>query len=173
VKPTLQDLYRSSHLSGGNASFVEAMYEDWLADEDSVPSQWAALFANLRGDVVTETGRLGVQEKFRQLGRLPSAIDTQLADRKEAAVVKLISAYRLRGHENARLNPLDLPHAEPVEDLDPAFHGLDESDLDGHVQGYYCGQGALCRRRRRPCRDCRGTRGPVHHRSVCGTVFPR
>jgi len=130
VKPTLQDLYRSSHLSGGNASFVEAMYEDWLADENSVPSQWATLFANLRGDAVAETGRLGVQEKFRQLGRLPAAIDTQLADRKEAAVVKLISAYRLRGHENARLNPLDLPHAEPVEDLDPAFHGLDESDLD-------------------------------------------
>ena len=130
MKPTLQELYRSSHLSGGNASFVEAMYEDWLADAGSVPSQWADLFAGLRGDAAAETGRLEVQEKFRQLGRLPSAIDTQVADRKEAAVVKLISAYRLRGHENARLNPLGLPHAPPVEDLDPSFHGLEPSDLD-------------------------------------------
>ena len=73
---------------------------------------------------------LDVQEKFRQLGRLATTTDDSLADRKEASVVKLISAYRLRGHENAKLNPLGLPHYEPVADLDPAYHDLDASDLD-------------------------------------------
>jgi 2-oxoglutarate dehydrogenase E1 component len=101
VKPTLQDLYKSSHLSGGNASFVEAMYEDWLADESSVPSQWADLFTSLRGDAAMETGRLDVQEKFRQLGHLPSAIDTQVADRKEAGLSS--SRTRKCAAESARL----------------------------------------------------------------------
>jgi 2-oxoglutarate dehydrogenase E1 component len=130
VKRTLQDLYQSSHLSDGNASFIEALYEDWLEDASRVPRYWAELFANLRGDAGAETGHLDVQEKFRQLGRLPGTFDHQVADRKEAAVVKLISAYRLRGHENARLSPLGIPHYEPVADLDPAFHDLDASDLE-------------------------------------------
>jgi 2-oxoglutarate dehydrogenase E1 component len=130
VKRSLQELYKSSHLSGANAAYIEAWYEDWLEDETSVPPQWAAVFARLRDGAAAETGHLDVQEKFRQLGRLTSMADSSLADRKEASVVKLISAYRLRGHENANLNPLGLPHYEKVADLDPAFHDLDASDLD-------------------------------------------
>ena len=133
MKRTLQDLYKSSHLFGGNAPWIEAAYEDWLEDEGAVPQPWARLFASLREEAGgAERGHLAVQEKFRQLGSLPPAVggDSQWSDRKEAAVVKLISAYRLRGHENARLDPLGEPHADPVPDFDPAFHGLDESDLD-------------------------------------------
>ena len=130
MKRSLQELYNSSHLSGGNASYIEAWYEDWLEDADSVPPQWAAWFADLRDGSGGETGHLHVQEKFRQLGRLATTTDDLLADRKEASVVKLISAYRLRGHENAKLNPLGLPHYPPVADLDPAYHDLDASDLD-------------------------------------------
>ena len=130
MKRSLQELYKTSHLSGANAAYIEAWYEDWLEDETSVPPQWAAVFADLRDGAETEMGHLDVQEKFRQLGRLTSMADSSLADRKEASVVKLISAYRLRGHENADLNPLGLPHYEPVADLDPAYHDLDASDLD-------------------------------------------
>ena len=133
MKPTLQDLYKSSHLFGGNAPWIEAAYEDWLEDGSAVPEQWARLFASLRDEAGgAERGHLDVEEKFRLLGSLPpvTAGDSQWSDHKEAAVVKLISAYRLRGHENARLDPLGEPHAAPVPDFDPAFQGLDESDLD-------------------------------------------
>jgi 2-oxoglutarate dehydrogenase E1 component len=136
VKGSLQDLYNSSHLFGGNASWIEAAYEDWLEDKDSVPEQWARVFTALRdgsGDGSRqEQGHLGVQRKFRRLGsRLPGPVaDSQWSDRKEAGVVRLITAYRLRGHENAKLNPLGEPHAGKVADLDPAFHDLDPSDLE-------------------------------------------
>ena len=138
VKGSLQDLYNSSHLSGGNASWIEGAYEDWLQDESSVPEQWAREFAALRdgaGDrdgAAGERGHLGVQDKFRRLGSLPpgATADSRWSEHKEASVVRLITAYRLRGHENARLNPLGEPHAPKVPDLDPAFHDLDESDLD-------------------------------------------
>ncbi len=128
----LEDLYKSSHLFGSNAPYIESCYEDWLEDEGSVPPQWAEHFTRMRNGAAAETGRLDIQQKFRELGRLSSALtaDTQLADRKEASVVKLITAYRLRGHENAKLNPLGEAHHLPVADLDPAFHDLNESDLD-------------------------------------------
>jgi 2-oxoglutarate dehydrogenase E1 component len=132
VKRTLDQLYKSSHLSGGNAAWIEAYYEDWLEDQNSVPAQWAEVFAGIVNGSGRDAGHLDIQEKFRQLGQLPPApaMDSQLADRKEASVVKLITSYRIRGHEAARLNPLGEPHHEPVADLDPAFHGLDASDLD-------------------------------------------
>ncbi|MGD2128721.1 MAG: 2-oxoglutarate dehydrogenase E1 component [Lysobacterales bacterium] len=130
MKRTLEDLYKSSHLSGGNASFVESLYEDWLENPENVPPKWAAAFARLADGGPADTGRLGVEAKFRELARLPISADTQAADRKEAAVVKLISAFRLRGHESAKLDPLGQPHHAPVADLSPEFQGLDDSDLD-------------------------------------------
>jgi 2-oxoglutarate dehydrogenase E1 component len=132
VKRNLEELYKSSHLNDSNASFIEAWYEDWLEDKNSVPGHWADLFSELPDSGGPETGHLNIQEKFRQLGRLPAAgvAEAQQSDRKEAGVVKLITSYRIRGHEVARLNPLGEPHHEPVADFDPAFHGLDKADLD-------------------------------------------
>jgi 2-oxoglutarate dehydrogenase E1 component len=132
LKRNLQDLYKSSHLSGSNAAFIEAYYEDWLDDQDSVPPQWAELFSTLQDDAASDTGHLDVQEKFRQLGRLPSSVTSATEDSqyKEANVVKLITAYRIRGHEVANLNPLGEPHHAPVDDLVPAFHDLGPEDLD-------------------------------------------
>ena len=130
-RPTLKDLIRNSHLSGQNAAFIEAWYEDWLEDPQSVPPAWARAFAQLAGAAEQERGHLAVQEKFRALGRLPASYGAvETSESKEAAVVKLITAYRIRGHEAARLDPLGDPHHETPPDLDPAFHGLDEADLD-------------------------------------------
>ncbi len=132
MKRNLEDLYSSSHLFGGNASYIEAWYEDWLDDENSVPPQWAELFSGMLNGGGPETGHLDVQEKFRQLGNLaPTALaDSQLADHKEAGVLRLITLYRLRGHEKAKLNPLGETHHTAIPDFDLSFHDLDESDLD-------------------------------------------
>ena len=82
MKRNLEDLYKSSHLSASNAAWIEAYYEDWLDDEGSVPAQWAEVFSSLSDGSESETGHLDVQEKFRQLGRLTTAVatDTELSD---------------------------------------------------------------------------------------------
>ncbi len=127
----------SSHLYGSNAPFLEAFYEAWLDNPASVPAQWAEEFAALGGPAGkanghTETSQLAVQEKFRELGKF----DRSFADNgsppgyKDAAVHNLINAYRMRGHENARLNPLGEPHHDPVDDLSPEYHELTKADLD-------------------------------------------
>jgi 2-oxoglutarate dehydrogenase E1 component len=136
VSKKLEDLYKSSHLFGSNAPYIEACYEDWLQDENSVPPHWAQVFSGMLNGGAAETGHLDIQEKFRLLGRLPPALvstpdsEALLADQKEASVLRLITIYRLRGHERARLNPLGDAHHEPLPDLDLAYHNLSESDLD-------------------------------------------
>ena len=73
-KTTLEELISSSHLSGQNAAFIEAWYEDWLEDPDSVPGEWARVFAALADRPEDEQSHLAVQEKFRLLGRMPANI---------------------------------------------------------------------------------------------------
>ena len=35
---TVERLYRSSHLNGVNAAYIEAWYEEWLQQPDNVPA---------------------------------------------------------------------------------------------------------------------------------------
>ena len=57
-------------------------------------------------------------------------LGAQLAeDFKQAGVLRMINAYRVRGHKRARLDPLDLSVRPRVPDLDLGFHSLSESDL--------------------------------------------
>ena len=60
TKRTLEELSKSSHLSGSNASWIEALYEDWLEDESSVPEHWARTFAGLGDGGRPETGHLDI-----------------------------------------------------------------------------------------------------------------
>ena len=46
------------------------------------------------------------------------------------AVLRLVNYYRVRGHQAARLDPLNISPQVIVPDLDPAFHGLGADDMD-------------------------------------------
>ncbi len=131
-RQSLKEQIKTSHLSGGNAAWIETWYEDWLSDPDSVPPEWAKTFQRLAAEGEVSRGQLAVREALRQRGQLAAvpAGDTSYSDYKEAAVVKLITAYRIRGHEAAKLDPLGREHHPMPPDLDPAFHGLDASDMD-------------------------------------------
>ena len=50
--------------------------------------------------------------------------------RKQASVLRLIHSYRLLGHHRAQVDPINLRGLPVVPDLDPAFHGLTEADLN-------------------------------------------
>ncbi|MDM8546224.1 2-oxoglutarate dehydrogenase E1 component [Candidatus Venteria ishoeyi] len=60
---------------------------------------------------------------------LSNALSRQQME-KQSAVHRLIHYFRVRGHEIAELDPLKLHDTRYVEDLDPAFHGLTEADMD-------------------------------------------
>lgn len=136
MSSTLEQLNKSSHLYGGNAPYIEAWYETWLVDPDSVPEQWRNYFESLPASEVPETGHLDVGERFRQLAysnQLAAQATTasvEYTDHKQAGVSRLVNSYRIRGHEIAQLDPLGKAHHLPVADLELGFHDLDESDLE-------------------------------------------
>ena len=130
----LQQKYRTSHLSGLNAGFIEQLYEAWLDDPESVPQQWRPVLQELLNETgsSSDTHHLAIAEQFEGLARngaLTTAATTA-EDFKQAGVLRLINAYRVRGHQRAKLDPLGLSERPEVPDLELAFHNLSELDLD-------------------------------------------
>ena len=50
--------------------------------------------------------------------------------RDHLRVIMLIRAYRVRGHLNAKLDPLGLTHNAPHPELDYRTYGFTDADLD-------------------------------------------
>ena len=125
----------TSSLAGGNAVYVEAMYEQFLQDANSVDDSWRQYFQGLNGAADVPHGP--VVARFEQLAQQPktlvvqgpAALDAAAAE-KQAGVLRLINYYRVRGHQAAKLDPLGLAAMPVLQDLDPAFHGLQPADLD-------------------------------------------
>ena len=130
----------SSAYYGGNAAFVEALYESYLQDPGSVPKAWQDHFSELpkiNGGVQGETSHHLLRENLQRLGkeknRRPVTAGPALAARaaaKQASVLRLINAYRVRGHQNARLDPLGLHKMVHLPELSLEFHDLNEGDLE-------------------------------------------
>jgi 2-oxoglutarate dehydrogenase E1 component len=45
----IREFFESSQLAGGNADYVESLYDAWLADASAVPAEWANYFASFKG----------------------------------------------------------------------------------------------------------------------------
>ena len=132
----------SSHLNGSNAAYVEDMYEQWLLDPSQVPSDWRDCFEKLPrvSDAVgADTPHSPVRAHFAQLARNRGRVrETAGADQgvysehedKQVKVQQMITAFRVRGHQAAKLDPLDLLDRKSVSDLTLEHHGLAAGDLD-------------------------------------------
>ncbi len=137
----LERMQKSSHLAGGNVAYVEAMYENFLADANSVPEEWRSYFERLprvEGVIGADVPHSTIRAHFEMLGRnrlraRPETISTDLSgdhEKKQMRVTELISAYRHRGHKRANIDPLGLMQRPPAPVLDLAYHHLSEADMD-------------------------------------------
>jgi 2-oxoglutarate dehydrogenase E1 component len=134
----LLQLFRStSALNGANANFVEDMYEQFLNDPESVSEQWRDQFNSIRdGSETIDIPHSSIKKHFADLAKAPTGVRViqggssadQLA--KQAAVSRLMNAYRINGHKQANVNPLKNEKKPLIAELDIAFHGLSELDLN-------------------------------------------
>jgi 2-oxoglutarate dehydrogenase E1 component len=137
---SLKEQYASSPLFGLNAAAVEALYEQFLADPDSVSASWRSYFRTL-GDRQGEVPHSPIVRKLAGLKdvsrRLPGngkaamlTAGTSVASEKQAAVSRLIQVYSLRGHQIADLDPLGLMERPVPGVLKLDYLGLSEDDMD-------------------------------------------
>ncbi|WP_347329471.1 2-oxoglutarate dehydrogenase E1 component [Marinimicrobium locisalis] len=137
----MEHFWRTSHISGGNAAYVESLYDTYLHDPNAVPEQWRNYFEQLprvEGVVTQDVPHSVVREQFQRLAKTRSVNASATVagsvsiehERKQVKVLQLISSYRFRGHQKAQLDPLGIMERERVPDLELGFHGLTQADLD-------------------------------------------
>jgi len=135
----MQRMWNSAHLSGGNAAYVEELYELFLQDSSAVPEEWRNYFQGLptNGGNSGDVPHSAVRDQFVQLAKSPrraqaasgAAFDEQRA-RKQIGVLHLIQSFRTLGHKASTLDPLGLWVRQAPVELTIQHHGLSDADLD-------------------------------------------
>jgi 2-oxoglutarate dehydrogenase E1 component len=126
----------NSYLFGGNAPFVEDLYEAYLADPGTVPEEWRAYFDKLQllpGSAAKDVAHAPVVESFAQRAKAgaprPAAGGGDL-DRKQVSVIQLVAEYRVRGCLLADLDPLKRQQKPHIAELEPGYYDLTDADMD-------------------------------------------
>lgn len=129
---SMQDLWSTSHLSGGNMAYVDALYDDYCQDPNSVPEDWQKIFNGFKQANGLNVSTREVVEYFKQLatqkGHGVYSYAQGTTSEKQAQVTDLIYAFRAYGHLMADLNPLNQNDIPQVPCLTPEYHGLSLND---------------------------------------------
>lgn len=135
----MQRMWDSAHLSGGNAAYVEELYELYLHDPNAVPEEWRTYFQKLPADgsTATDVSHSTIRDHFVLLAKNQRRAQPVSAgsvssehEKKQVEVLRLIQAYRMRGHQAAKLDPLGLWQRPAPVDLSINHYGLTNADLD-------------------------------------------
>jgi 2-oxoglutarate dehydrogenase E1 component len=136
MSQTLEYRYAWSPLFGGNALYVEDLYETYLRNPQSVPENWQRFFAGIGGAAQDAVSHRELQAALAA-GSLPALASSQpaaprvaAANAKQAAVSRLIQVYSLRGHQIADLDPLKLTQRRMPAVLKLDYLGLTKADMD-------------------------------------------
>ena len=143
--PTASSVYSAyqgnTYLFGGNAPYVEEMYENYLANPGSVPDNWREYFDALQnvpavdGSNAKDVPHLPVINAFAERAKqggtkvVVASADSELG-RKRTAVQQLIAAYRNVGARWADLDPLKRAERDNIPELDPSFYGFTDADQE-------------------------------------------
>jgi len=131
----------NTYLFGGNAPYVEEMYENYLANPGSVPDNWREYFDALQhvpavdGSHAKDIPHLPVVNAFAQRAKqggtrvVMASTDAEMG-RKRTAVQQLIAAYRNVGQRWADLDPLKRAERPPIPELEPSFYGFADADQE-------------------------------------------
>jgi len=138
----MRQFQANSYLFGGNAPYVEELYERYLDNPGSVPEKWRAYFDQMQlvpaadGNASThDVAHAPIVESFAMRAKAgtlrPAVAATDLSvARKQVHVQSIIAAYRFLGSRWADLDPLKRQERSPIPELEPAFYDLTEADMD-------------------------------------------
>jgi 2-oxoglutarate dehydrogenase E1 component len=131
----------NTYLFGGNAPYVEEMYENYLANPGSVTDSWRDYFDALQhvpavdGSNAKDVPHQPVINAFAERAKrggtkvVVANVDVEMG-RKRTAVQQLIAAYRNVGQRWADLDPLKRTERDNIPELDPTFYGFGDADQE-------------------------------------------
>ncbi len=131
----------NTYLFGGNAPYVEELYENYLANPGSVPDNWRDYFDALQhvpavdGSNMRDVPHLPVVNAFAERAKkgqtkvVVASADSEMG-RKRTAVQQLIAAYRNVGARWADLDPLKRDVRDDIPELELSFYGFSDADQE-------------------------------------------
>jgi len=141
VSSVYQAYAGNTYLFGGNAPYVEEMYENYLANPGSVPDSWRQYFDALQhvpavdGSNAKDVPHLPVVNAFAERAKqggtrvVMASADAEMG-RKRTAAQQLIAAYRNVGQRWANLDPLQRTERPHIPELEPSFYGFADADQE-------------------------------------------
>lgn len=132
---TMQHYLNSSWLA--NSDYLNDLYEKFLANPQSVSQDWQDYFQKLlmvNDQPIQAISHDLIQQQFKDSAKqgarakLISSGDAE-HERKQAAVCRLIEAYRVYGHLAANINPISAELSKPVQLSLTSYPQLTEEDL--------------------------------------------
>ena len=146
----------ASAFGGANAAFIGDLYARWATDPHSVDRSFAEIFEALNDEaraVLSETTGASWAPRHVEAREQPAPADAPAppapvafpapaaltSEQIRAATIAslralmLIRTYRVRGHLEARLDPLGLSVPAPHPELDPRAYGFTDADLDRRI----------------------------------------
>jgi 2-oxoglutarate dehydrogenase E1 component len=135
--------------NGANAAFIADLYAKWVENPGSVDPSFAELFGALNDEskaILTDAQgaswapnqySFGEPEPVKPADRrgkaaeaAPTAEQLRAATKDSLRALMMVRTYRVRGHLEAKLDPLGLQVPKPHPELDPATYGFGEADMD-------------------------------------------
>ena len=153
---------KTSFLHGTNSAFIEQMYEKYLHNPLSVPTDWQTFFSGI-SDQSTNEMKDASWSEYKDIksnnGDLVSAIDgnwpnevksfenelkssnainihegtSKNATLDSIRAIMMIRAYRIRGHLKANLDPLGLIEKNEHTELQPETYGFKAEDMERQI----------------------------------------
>ena len=162
----LKEFEESSALFGGNASYIEYLYEQYLNNPETIIDSWRQRFDFIHSGSTEDTPHSAIIQRFERLaisepGKLAKMQGfTEQSVKKQSAVARLINHYRVKGHQIAFNNPLGRSVSMPT-DLEPYYYGLTDEDMNTTFD-----TGGLCGTDRLPLIDIIQTLQEIY----CGSI---
>ncbi len=134
--PTLSTLKQISEswLSAASANYLDHLYDLWKQDAANVPISWAEFFSRIENGVQPGDFAANPVISLEHLPFLAQTAASGTVDLKtiedSLKIVLLVRSYQVRGHTQAKADPLGMstPHVFP--ELLPETYGFTEADMD-------------------------------------------
>lgn len=118
----------NSYLYGGNADFIEELYEKYLDNPDSIEIKWKKYFDTLQVNNKNDVIHSNIRDKFSYItsNNLNLATNSTINE-LQLKIFDLINSYREIGVEKAKLDPLERVVIEKIDRLDIEKLGLNNA----------------------------------------------
>ena len=126
---SIEERFEESFKYGGNSQYLDHLYEQYIKDPSQIKPEWKNYFDSIQNGQIDQSHKQ-VISKYKNAKLVTKKVSSATEISNSSDVQNLINAYRRRGHQVAKIDPLHLREEIKIPDLELEFHGLSSNDLE-------------------------------------------